>query len=99
MPLATLGWQRRQIVDVQVVTPGQSDHLAETGYGHGVSFVVTKCSDQPITQGVPLQNLACAVDLRVRERSGSVMIVDRVLPTPLSDHGVLVPMAGNPGVP
>jgi hypothetical protein len=38
-------------------------------------------------------------DLRVRERSGSGMIVGRVLPTPLSDHGVLVPVAGDPCVP
>jgi hypothetical protein len=48
---------------------------------------------------VPLQNLACAVDLRVRERSGSGMIVGRVLPTPLSDHGLLVSVAGDPCVP
>jgi hypothetical protein len=27
------------------------------------------------------------------------MIVGRVLPTPLSDHGVLVSVAGDPGVP
>jgi hypothetical protein len=43
---------------------------------------------------VPLQNLASAVDLQVRERSGSGTIVGRVVSTPLSDRGVRVPVAG-----
>jgi hypothetical protein len=47
---------------------------------------------------VPLQNLVRAVDLQVKERSESGMIVGRVFPTSLSDHGVRVPVAGGPGV-
>jgi hypothetical protein len=47
---------------------------------------------------VPLQNLVRAVDLQVKERSESDMIVGRVFATPLPDHGVLVPVAGGPGV-
>ena len=47
---------------------------------------------------VPLQNLANVVDLQVSERSGPGMIVGRVFPTPLPDHGVPVSVAGGPGV-
>ena len=49
-------------------------------------------------QPVPLQNLANAVDLQVGERSGSDMIVDRVFPTSLPDHGVRVSVARGLGV-
>jgi hypothetical protein len=50
------------------------------------------------TRPVPLQNLRTPVDLRLGGRWGSGMIVGRVFPTPLSDHGVRVPVAGGPGV-
>ena len=60
-----------------------------------VELATTRIARGQATFGpVPLHNLASAVDLQVRERSGSGTIVGRVVSTPLSDRGVRVPVAG-----
>lgn len=48
MPCAPLDRQRGQVVDVQIVPPGQSGDLPEAGDSDRGRFVVSKDPDQPV---------------------------------------------------